>query len=201
MNFFAAISSYIQFFPLAAFVCLMLAGLNLPISEDLIIIAGSQVCRTNHKLLVPSLIAIYAGIVLSDVVSFFIGRQIGRGAQKFKRFRKALPISRVEKVRYYLEKYGIGTFIVCRFIPFGVRNALFLSSGFLNMKLKRFVLYDFPAAIISMNTLFWLTFFLGRAIMGTVKNVRIVMVIILALVVIGLVIHFARKSHKTGDKK
>ncbi|MDR0908755.1 MAG: VTT domain-containing protein [Spirochaetaceae bacterium] len=168
MAFFDAISQYIHFYPLAAFICLFVAGfcLPLPISEDLLIVAGSQVCRSDHSLLVPSLIALYVGIVVSDHIAFLMGHLIRLGVLKVNFLHKILERKSAQTVHRYLEKYGILTFIVCRFIPFGVRNILFLTSGVINLELKRFTLYDIPAAFISMNTLFFISFFLGKQIAG-----------------------------------
>ncbi len=60
-----------------------------------------------------------------------------------------------------IEEHGFGTFISIRFIPFGMRNLLFLSSGFFHLKWWKFMLFDFTAALISGQTLFWICFILG----------------------------------------
>jgi membrane protein DedA with SNARE-associated domain len=172
LNYF---SQYIGFYPLAAFLCLLLAGLNIPVSEDLVIITGSLVCQGNRHLIVPTLIGTWLGIIISDFMVFWIGNQIVKGALKHKFFNKALNPERLEKMRYYLDKYGIWTFIVCRFIPFGVRNTLFMASGILKLKPKRFACCDIPASIISMNTLFWLIFFLGQRIQSPFKTIGTVL--------------------------
>jgi membrane protein DedA with SNARE-associated domain len=71
---------------------------------------------------------------------------------------------KLDRMQHYLEKFGIFTFIVGRFIPFGVRNTLFFSSGFIGLRLRRFALYDITAATISISTLFSLTYHFGEVI-------------------------------------
>jgi membrane protein DedA with SNARE-associated domain len=155
---------YIEFYPLAAFICLMLAGLNIPISEDLIIITGAFVCHEKPSLLVPTFASIYAGVIVSDFVSYWLGTCIRQGAIKLRFLTDLFAAKNLDKAYHYLERFGIITFIICRFIPFGVRNTLFISSGFFGLRLRRFVLYDMCAATISVSVLFFLVYRFGEAV-------------------------------------
>ncbi|GHV87946.1 membrane protein [Spirochaetia bacterium] len=184
-DFFAMLSQYIEYFPLLALVCLLLAGLNVPVSEDLIIIAGAVLSKNDHSLLMPTLLAIYTGIVISDFISYGIGVGIRKGALKSKRIQKLVPEAKLEKMRHSLDKYGIWTFIVCRFIPFGIRNTLFISSGLTGLRLRLFALYDIVAATISMNTLFFLVYHFGDKIK---KHYRAAGIILLAAGIITVTI-------------
>ena len=47
---------------------------------------------------------------------------------------------RVAKVASFYQKYGVWTLVVGRFIPFGVRNALFLTAGIGKMSPVRFAI-------------------------------------------------------------
>jgi membrane protein DedA with SNARE-associated domain len=69
---------------------------------------------------------------------------------------------RLERLRHYYVKYGLLTFIVGRFCPGGVRNALFLSSGLTKMPFHRFVLRDSFAALLSSATLFFIGYHFGK---------------------------------------
>jgi membrane protein DedA with SNARE-associated domain len=169
------LSQNIEYFPIAAFFCLLLAGLSFPISEDLIIITGALICQEKPSLLIPAFAAIYVGAAISDYFPYFLGKYIRKGTIKF-RFAVRLASSRkMDRMHHYLDKYGIFTFIVCRFIPFGVRNSLFLSSGFFGLRLRRFALYDIIAATISISTLFFLTYYFGESIGKPLHAVRIVL--------------------------
>ena len=179
MNIFFILRQYIDFFPLLALVCLLLAGLNIPMSEDLIIITGAILCRRDPHILVPTLLAIYAGVIISDYMVYWIGTRIRKGVSKSKTITKVLTKKRFDTLRYYLDKFGIFTFIVCRFIPFGVRNSLFMASGILNLRLRLFSLYDITAAAISMNTLFFLVYFLGEQIEKPFKTAGLILFCVL----------------------
>jgi membrane protein DedA with SNARE-associated domain len=163
-DMFAWISQYTEYFPIAAFILLILAGLNIPFSEDLIIITGALICRGDPSQLIPTLAAIYFGVLISDYFPYIMGKYIHKGAIKLRFVTLLFSQKRLDKMHYYLEKYGIFTFIVCRFVPFGVRNTLFLSAGFSGLRLRRFAIYDLTAASISITTLFSLVYHFGESI-------------------------------------
>jgi membrane protein DedA with SNARE-associated domain len=200
-NIFAILSQYISFFPLGALICLILAGFNVPISEDLIIITGSLLCQENPSLLVPSLGAIYAGVIISDFISYWIGIQIRQGAAKNKRIAQVFSPKILDRLHYYLDKYGIFTFIVCRFIPFGVRNALFVTSGIFGLRLRFFALYDITAALISVNTLFFLVYRFGEDIKRPVKIAGIFLFICLVSIVGVIILRLIHRWRNRPAKK
>jgi len=188
-DIYAFLSGYIEFFPLAAFICLLLAGCNIPVSEDLIIITGALLSQEEPLLLVPNLIAIYIGVIASDFIVYWIGTRVRKGTAKSSYFSRLIPEKAMEKMHNKLDRYGIFTFIVCRFIPFGVRNTLFFTSGFFNLRLRVFALYDIIAAMISVNTLFFLAYFLGDDVKRPIKIAGVVLFILL---VSGIIMLFVR---------
>jgi membrane protein DedA with SNARE-associated domain len=175
------LSQHIDFFPLLALVCLLLAGLNVPMSEDLIIITGAILSRKDPDILYPTLIAIYAGVIVSDYMVYWIGTRIRKGVAKSRFITNVITKKRLDTMRYYLDKFGIFTFIVCRFIPFGIRNSLFMASGMLNLRFRVFSLFDITAAAISVNTLFFLVYFLGEEIEKPFKIAGIILFFLLLI--------------------
>jgi len=204
-NFYALLSGYIQYYPFAAFVCLLLAGCNIPISEDLIIITGALLSQEEPFLLVPNLIAIYIGVIASDFFIYWIGTKVRKGSAKSSFFSGLIPEKAMEKMHNKLDKYGIFTFIVCRFIPFGVRNTLFFTSGFFNLRPRVFALYDFIAAMISINTLFFLAYFLGDDVKRPIKIAGVVLFILLVsgiiMLFVRIVIIWKRKKAETQQQQ
>jgi membrane protein DedA with SNARE-associated domain len=187
-DFFSFLSQYIEFFPLAALICLLLAGLSVPISEDLIIVAGALVSQADRSLLVPSLLTIYAGVIISDFMVYFIGALVRKGTIKGKFASRILSLKLVGRIRHALDKHGILTFIVCRFIPFGVRNTLFMTSGLFGLPLRRFALYDLIAVAISTNVLFFLVYIFGEEVKKPVKAVGIILFVFLVSGIVALII-------------
>jgi membrane protein DedA with SNARE-associated domain len=197
------LSQYTEFFPIAAFSALLLAGLNFPISEDLIIITGALICREDPSLLVFTFAAIYAGVTISDYFPYFLGKYIHKGAKRGRLISLLFLPRHLDKMHHYLDKYGIFTFIVCRFIPFGARNTLFMSAGFFGLRLRRFALYDIIAASISVSTLFFLTYHFGESIKKPIRAVGVVLFLLLLSTVGFIVFRIIRSiiNREKGNMK
>ncbi|MDR1638016.1 MAG: phosphatidylserine decarboxylase [Treponema sp.] len=192
--FYQLLCQYIDFFPLVALVALLLAGFSLPFSEDLIIIMGALLCQEDPALLVPTLAAIYAGVIASDFIAYRIGIMAGKGSMRNKLFAALFEEKKLNRMHKLMEKYGIFTFIVCRFIPFGVRNTLFMASGFFRLRPRVFALFDIPSAAISVSTLFFLAYNLGDDVKHPVKVAGLILFILLILIIAALFIRFLVKK-------
>jgi len=193
LNIVELLHQYSEFFPIAAIAALFLAGLNVPFSEDLIIITGALLCRGEQTLLLPTFAALYFGVTISDYFPYYIGKALRRGSIKIRFLEDFFLSQKLEKMHGNLEKYGIFTFIVCRFIPFGVRNTLFMTSGFFRLKLKKFAIYEITAATISVSTLFFLTYHFGEMIEKPFHAVGIALFIMLVSMVTIIIISITRQ--------
>lgn len=147
------------------FLLLLLAGINVPISEDVILIIGgavASICIPNETLFL--FCWIYAGCIISAWEAYWIGRYFGPKIYNVKWLKRIVTPQRIVKLHEYYEKFGILTFIVGRFIPGGVRNALFMTAGLGKMPFSVFVLRDSIACLISASTLYYLGFLFGQNI-------------------------------------
>ena len=206
MDFFSLLSEHIEYFPAFAFLGLILAGCNLPVSEDLIIITGAFLSHEEPSILIPSLIAIYTGVVLTDFFMYWVGGRVRRGASKLQFFVEMVPQKALDKIHHYLDKYGIFTFIAGRFIPFGFRNTMFFTSGFFRLRLRDFIIYDLIAAAISVNTLFFLTYQFGENARKPLKIAGIILFVIAVSSIISIIVRFVilwrrKKSGKEPDNE
>lgn len=184
------------------FGALMLAGLNIPISEDLMIILSAVLAAT----VVPEntgilFLFVFLGCYLSDLVCYWIGRKLGPKLWQIKWFAKTVDRKRLDSIHSYYVKYGFWTLLIGRFIPFGVRNCLFLSAGMGKMPFGSFALSDGIACIISNTVLFYLAYCAGKnyeALLEFIKTFNIFLFIFFLVLVIG-VIWYKRKTSCTKD--
>jgi membrane-associated protein len=136
---------------------LLLAGLSIPISEDLILLTAgaiANICIPEHAFRL--FIWVFIGCWVSAWEAYWIGRKLGPKLYEIRWFRHILTPKRTARLHHYYEKFGIFTFIVGRFIPGGARNALFMTSGLGKMPFLTFVFRDGFACFISSNVLFFL---------------------------------------------
>ncbi|MCL1813304.1 MAG: phosphatidylserine decarboxylase [Treponema sp.] len=205
MDIFSSLSNYVEFYPVAAFVGMILAGLNIPISEDLVIITGALLNQeivqaevpVTRGMLVPSLLAIYIGVISSDFLSYYLGTLVRKGTIKASFLDGLFSQRKMNLIHRHLDNHGFLTFIICRFIPFGARNTLFMTSGFLGLPLRRFALYDITAALISTNTLFFLVYYFGEGVRSPIRVAGIILFVLLILTILFLVIRFLSYNRLT----
>ena len=195
----AWIGQYISYFPLVIFISLLLGGFNLPISEDIIVITAALLCKQERASIPAFYAALYFGAVLSDYLVYFWGWLLGRGRISGRFFSKLISKNNINRIANALEQHGFLTFLCGRFIPFGIRNIISMTSGFVNFPFYKFALFDAIAAVCNISALFWLVYFLGQRGSHLMKIIGIV----LLLLFVGFSIYVMRseKFFKPSQKK
>jgi membrane protein DedA with SNARE-associated domain len=142
---------------------LFLAGLNVPFSEDLIVLTAGALAATISPLEPWQFyLIIFLGCWTSAWEAYWLGRLVGPKLYEIRWFNWLLTKERVDKLHVYYERFGVYTFLVGRFIPGGFRNVLFISSGMGKMPFPLFLARDFPAVLLSSSVLFSLGFAFGN---------------------------------------
>ncbi len=146
------------YMPLISFSLLTLAGFNLPISEDIVILLSGALGAIYTPHMLPFIYAgCFAGAYISDIISYSLGRFAIRGLAGHRLLQKIISIEKIEAMENYFVRYGSKTLLLGRFIPFGIRNVIFMTAGFSKMRLMTFMLVDLiPLSITSS-----ITFLLG----------------------------------------
>lgn len=154
---------------------ILLAGFNIPISIDILIASAAFVGAT----IIPEhtwhlYIATFLGCYLSAWIAYWIGRLLAKKLSRFRWFQRIFHMERMEKIHKFYLKHGLWTLIVGRFIPFGIRNCIFMSSGMSRVSFLRFALQDLPACLIWSSLTFYLFFTLGKNIQTVLDHLKIV---------------------------
>lgn len=149
--------------PYIFFGLLLLAGLNVPISEDLLLLtAGALASRCLPDQYLNLYLWLLFGCIFSGWETYWLGRLFGPKLYEIRWFRHLITPERIAKLQLTYEKFGIFTFILGRFIPGGVRNALFITSGMGKMPFALFVKRDFVASLISSSAIYSLGYTCGQ---------------------------------------
>ncbi|MDB9786894.1 DedA family protein [Bacteriovoracaceae bacterium] len=179
--------------PLIIFSLLLLAGFNIPISEDAMLFLSGFLAAKNPTYTVHFFTGVFLGAFLSDIICFYVGRILGPKLWKIKAWSKMVPQENVEKISHYYEKYGIITLILGRFIPFGVRNGLFLTAGLGKMNALKFALSDLLACTISCSTYFYLYYTYSTTAIEYVKKSNL-LIFSIAIIITSTLIFLKRKK-------
>jgi len=71
-------------------------------------------------------------------------------------------MERLEKIQRFYSKHGLWTLLLGRFIPFGVRNCIFMSSGMSRVSFLKFALWDLIACFTWTSVSFYCFYVLGQ---------------------------------------
>ena len=186
------------------FSLLMLAGLSLPISEDLILLTGGAMASRCTPDNIPHFFLwIYFGCWISAWEAYWIGRLLGPRLFRIKWFHHILSPKRTEKLHHYYEKFGIFTFIVGRFIPGGVRNALFMTSGLGKMPFLKFIMRDGLACFFSTSAIFYIGYKFGENFETLIKHAKLIesiaLIIVTSLIIFLLAFLFYQNRKQKGN--
>ncbi len=195
------LSNLSGYMPLISFSLLTLAGFNLPISEDIVILLSGALGATYTPHMLPLIYAgCFAGAYASDLISYSLGRFAIRGLAGHRLLKKIISIEKIEVMENYFARYGSKTLLFGRLIPFGVRNVIFMTAGFSKMRLATFMLID----IIPLSITSSLTFYLGMKAGSNYRDIlpylerfkEVIGITALIIIVLIVVVHKIRKKQK-----
>ncbi len=191
------IQSHVEYAHWIIFFALCLAGLNIPVSEDAMLFISGVLAAKYPQYFYHLFMAVFLGAYLSDLICYFLGKHLGPKLWKIKFFSNMVPKEKTVLISNFYEKYGILTLLFGRFIPFGVRNALFLTAGLGQMNFLKFSLSDLAACTISCVTYFSLYYNFGEKVIDVVKKGNIYLGLTIFIVAI-IYFLFVRKKKVRG---
>lgn len=167
---FEFINQNIEWAPYIIFGALLLAGFNIPVSEDGMLFISALLASKQPEQFWMFFFAVYLGAYISDIICFFLGKKLGPKLFEIKFFSNMVSMKRIRAINAYYDKYGPLTLILGRFIPFGVRNGLFLTAGIGQMNSLKFAISDLIACTISCTVYFYLYYTMGEAVISYIKQ-------------------------------
>ncbi len=167
------IASEIEIYgPLAVFVLLMLSGIGIPLSEDLIIIPAGLFVGNGELPLWPTLLAAYCGVVLSDVLWFLICHRYGSHLIHRRWFKRLVHPRRLLEAKYQVERNGAWVIVMARFIP-ASRTPTITISGLLHLPLWKFAVATASCVLLTAPLQLGLGFLIARGL-GTQETADLV---------------------------
>lgn len=172
---FEIIITYSTYAPWVIFGLLLLAGLSVPISIDLLMVTSAVLAATTiPEVAFPLYLSMLLGSTLSAWIAYWIGRKALPRLLKIRFFAKLLPDQRIERIERFYQSHGWLTLIIGRFIPFGVRNGIFMTVGISKMPFIRFIVRDGIACLLWTTTCFTTYYYLGLNYQTLSQRVKII---------------------------
>jgi membrane protein DedA with SNARE-associated domain len=186
--------------PLLIFGLLVIAGFSLPISEDLLLIAGGVLASTvMPEKTIELFLAVFLGSYASDIIAYVLGRHFGEKIYSMKRL-SASGQKKLDALRAFYVKHGIWALMIGRCIPFGLRNGIFMTAGAGKMHLGKFLLSDAIACALFSSTLFYLAYSFGSNFDELSSYVHHGGIIALCIALIAGLIFFIMARRKKTEK-
>jgi membrane protein DedA with SNARE-associated domain len=186
------------------------AGIGLPIPEEIpTVLAGAWVGSKPQLGLMRWLIlpVCFLGVILSDVLLYFIGRRWGRRLLESRWLERFFPADKRAQTEENFHRYGIRVLLFIRWIP-AIRSPMFVTAGLMRVPVLYFIAIDGLAAVLGHSLLFFLAYVFGEEFRSLVEHAEYTVgryvkpLLILSLIVglaVYLLVRFLRRPVSTGD--
>ncbi len=181
---------------LAIFLALMGGAIGLPIPEDLPLVAAGILVQNGSASLPVLFVVCYAGVMIGDLIIFFVGRRLGPKLFSQEWFQKKLPPSKIRRFKLGIERKRLMTIFIARHL-FYLRMVTFLTCGAVKMKPSRFILADALAALVSVPLMMTIGYYAAEHYEEIAKNIEIIF-LVLFIGLIGFWVFRKRRKPKNG---
>ena len=177
--------------------------MNIPISIDILVIIASLLAATIiPEATLPLYFSALLGCYFSAWLAYWLGRLVGKKLLRIRSIAKVLSPERLAKLETFYLKHGFLTLLIGRFIPFGVRNGIFMSTGMSRLSFWKFILRDIFPVFLWTTLAFSLFYALGSNYDLLVKYVKIINITLFCAfgVTVIIFICYKRRKNKKNTK-
>lgn len=184
---------------IAILVVLVLTGMGLPVPEEVPIVAAGVLSAHGHLNAWLALACCLIGAVLGDTASYWIGYHFGRSIlQRHRWWAYLVTPERELKLERLIRSHGLKIFFTARFL-IGLRSAIYLTAGILQIGFLRFILIDALCAGVIISVFFALSYWFGEQVAQWIRQGEWAITIVVVLGVLGVLAGVAwRYTHRTA---
>jgi membrane protein DedA with SNARE-associated domain len=161
-----------QYGSFALFGLLALGIILLPIPDETLLILAGVFASKGKLLLLPTIIASFAGSMCGITVSFLLGAGFGKYLINHYGGWIGFTQSKRDMVYSWFKRYGKWTLVFGYFIP-GVRHLTGVLAGMGKLEYPQFALFAYSGAAIWASTFLSLGYFLGDYWVQMIENLEI----------------------------
>jgi len=165
------VSSIVEHFPYVGLLLLLFLGeIGLPFPEDATLLLSGFLIAHGVTKLVPTLLVVYGGLLVTDFSLYLIGKKYGRRLFEHKTFQKLLTPDRFKRIEEKFKQWGIWVILLGRHI-FGLRAQIFLAAGVVQMSPLKFLLADGLSAMVTMILMMGIGYIGGNSVQVLQKDI------------------------------
>jgi len=167
-----SIEHFIEEFTYAGvFLVLFIAGLGVPIPEELPVLASGILAREGLVRWWLALPVCLVGVLAGDACIYWIGRHWGERVLDWRPVRYMLSREREEALKAAYRRHGVKIVFTARHLM-GFRAAAFLTAGISRVPFGKFMAVDTAAAMLGVPAGFGLGFLFTDQLEGILNDVR-----------------------------
>jgi membrane protein DedA with SNARE-associated domain len=177
---------------------LILGGLGLPIPEEAPILVAAVLSRNGQLSWPLALGSCLSGVLLGDLVVYFLGFFYGEKVLSLPLTRRLLTRQRETQIKGYFHRHGFKILVSGRFVP-GFRTAAYLTAGILKLPPLKLLVTDLLAASLSTLFFFGLGYAFAYQIQQGIREVQQwILVGVAVAIVVWLLIRYYRAKRRAG---
>jgi membrane protein DedA with SNARE-associated domain len=178
----------------AVFGLLFVAGVGVPIPEELTQLTAGVLSHEGYLRLAITIPVVWAGILVGDTVLFLLARRHGPRALDSRTVRRVLTPARREKLERHFARHAFLTVAIARHTG-GVRFAAFALAGATGVRPGTFVVADGLSAMLSVPLVVGAGYLFAHHLGEARRDIRLVELGILAAALLGaaVAIHLRRR--------
>lgn len=176
---FSPLDSIFSFYAVLA-ALLILAGIGLPVPEEVTLLLGGYFVYLEITQFWPTILVLIAGILIGDTFGYLMGRFAGDWVDRTIILRSRFAANFLEKAKGYFERHGEKMVMFSRPLV-GVRVVIPILSGHFRMPFMKFLVFDIIAAIPWTIFLVSLSYYVGSSL-DLVTEVREIKHLFFALI-------------------
>ena len=160
-----------QFTYLGIFLVLLLAGLGVPIPEEVPIVAAGVLAHQEVVHWWLALPVCLVGVLLGDTILYAAGRRWGEQILASRIARRVLTPERAAMLQERYHQHGVKIIFVCRHLM-GIRAGAFVMAGAVGIPFWRFLVANTAAALLSVSFAFGLAYFFTDQVVQLMADVH-----------------------------
>jgi len=194
------VSGIVEQFPyMGLFLLLILGGIGLPFPEDATLILCGFLISTEVVKPVPSILVVYAGLLIADFFIFLAGNKYGPMVVNHPAFRKFISQPRLMVLEQQFAKRGVMLIIFGRHL-IGLRAQIFLAAGVMKMSPLKFLAADAFSSLITMTLMIGAGYIGGNSLEIVTKDLHRVKHVAIVIVTIALAAYLIYRYAKSIKK-
>ena len=169
---------------------LIVAGLGLPVPEDIMLLAAGVPVHRGEVSFVGALAACAVGVMIGDTTIFLIARRLGPAALVRRPLRWIVTPARRIQIEAMFKKRGNTIVFMGRHMA-GLRAPIFAMAGINGVKLRNFWLWDGLGLCVSAPVVIGIGYTLAEELpkaRAHLKSFETVVLCVLALAIVGFVV-------------